>query len=38
MASMPSLPQPSLGEAEVGMLVYHVCDSGSLGTAVVGGF
>lgn len=38
MASMPSLPQPSLEEAEVGILVYHVCDSGNLGATVVEGF
>lgn len=32
---MPSLPQPSLEEAEVGMLGYYVCDSGDLGTGMV---
>lgn len=38
MTSMPNLPQSGLEGTETGVLVYHVYDSGNLGTGMVEDF
>lgn len=38
ITSRPNLPQSDLEGTETGVLVYHVCDSGNLGTGMVEDF